>query len=167
MVVCCCFSANRFFLNLFAKTHLLSFSWPHSIGRDLVLCILFGHYLEMYFEKKVKMDLTKMDQADLDYPCKELLVRGLGFVATFLVCWQIDFYLRLPEVQWDCHGRGLWYERRRNVPRRRSILRPRLGSWAHAAAAAEPQPNLGEQPFHGQQPRLLLHRSQNGAARTT
>ena len=42
---------------------------------------LFGRYLESYFEKEVKIDHTKMCQADLDSPHRELSVNGIGFVA--------------------------------------------------------------------------------------
>ena len=41
---------------------------------------VFGRYLESYFEKEVKVDCTKIDPADLDSPCQELLAHGLGFV---------------------------------------------------------------------------------------
>ena len=37
------------------------------------------------------MDHTKTYQADLDLPCRELSVRGLGFVVALLVRWQIYF----------------------------------------------------------------------------
>ena len=37
------------------------------------------------------MDHTKMDPADLDFPCEELSVHGLGFVVALSVHWEIDF----------------------------------------------------------------------------
>ena len=45
------------------------------------------------------MDHTKqLDQADLDPPCQELLVRDLGFVVALLFCSGI-FCVHLLEVQ--------------------------------------------------------------------
>ena len=41
---------------------------------------LFGHYLNIYVEKEVKMDQTKMDPKDLNSPHQELSVCGLRFV---------------------------------------------------------------------------------------
>ena len=37
------------------------------------------------------MDHTKLDQAHLDSPRRELSNGGLGFVVALLVCWQIIF----------------------------------------------------------------------------
>ena len=31
------------------------------------------------------MNFTKIDKADLNYPCRELFVRGLGFIAALLI----------------------------------------------------------------------------------
>ena len=38
-----------------------------------------------------KINFTKIDQADLDSPRRELSNGGLGIVAALLVCWQINF----------------------------------------------------------------------------
>ena len=37
------------------------------------------------------MNFTKIDKADLNYPCRELFVRGLGFAVALSVFWSIDF----------------------------------------------------------------------------
>ena len=37
------------------------------------------------------MTFIKLDQADLDSPCRELSNGGLKFVVVLLVCWQINF----------------------------------------------------------------------------
>ena len=37
------------------------------------------------------MDDTKLDPADLSFPCQELLARSLRFVVALAVSWQIDF----------------------------------------------------------------------------
>ena len=51
----------------------------------------FGHYLENYLKKEIKMDHTKLDQKYLDlFNLQELSVRGLGFVAALSVCSGID-----------------------------------------------------------------------------
>ena len=39
------------------------------------------------------MNFTKRVKVDLDPPCQELFVRGLGFVRALLVCWQIEFFI--------------------------------------------------------------------------
>ena len=48
---------------------------------------LFGHYLQNYFEKEVKMTFINVDKADLDSPRRELSNGGLGIVVTLLVPW--------------------------------------------------------------------------------
>ena len=47
------------------------------------------------------MDQTK-DQKDLDAPCQELFVRGLGFVVALPVCLGLDFRVRIPDTQSSC-----------------------------------------------------------------
>ena len=39
------------------------------------------------------MAFTKLDQADLDSPCREFSNGGLSIAVAFLVCWQINFLL--------------------------------------------------------------------------
>ena len=46
---------------------------------------LLGRYLERYFQKRPKMGHTKIYQTDLDSPCQELSVSGLGFVVALLI----------------------------------------------------------------------------------
>ena len=48
------------------------------------------------------MDHTKLDQADLDFPCRELSVRGLGFIVGLLFFLKLIFCVRLLGVQSSC-----------------------------------------------------------------
>ena len=41
------------------------------------------------------MIFTKLDQADLDSPRRELFNGGVGFVAAHTIWWQIDFFVRV------------------------------------------------------------------------
>ena len=41
--------------------------------------------------KRGENESHKIDNADLEFPCRELSVRGLGFVIALSVRWQIDF----------------------------------------------------------------------------
>ena len=47
--------------------------------------VAFGHYLESYFEKEVKMTFIKLDQADLNSLHRELSNGGLEIVVALLV----------------------------------------------------------------------------------
>ena len=47
---------------------------------------------------EAKNDCTKMDQTNLDFPCQEFSLRGLGFVVALLVCSGV----RLLGVQSSC-----------------------------------------------------------------
>ena len=64
---------------------------------------------KVILKKEVKMDHTKqLDQADLDPPCQELLVRDLGFVVALLFCsvffvciyWRSNLAVIFPK---DCY----------------------------------------------------------------
>ena len=48
------------------------------------------------------MDHTKLYQADLDFPRRELFVRGLGFVVAFLVHSGIVLCVRISDTQSSC-----------------------------------------------------------------
>ena len=52
----------------------------------------FGIILKVILKKEVKMDHTKMDSADLSFPCQELSNGGLGIVAALLVHLQLIFF---------------------------------------------------------------------------
>ena len=45
---------------------------------------------KVVLKKEVKKDYTKIYQVDLDSPRQELSVRGLGFVVSLLVFWEIN-----------------------------------------------------------------------------
>ena len=69
----------------------------------VLLCMfLFKHYLESYFGEEVKHGSHKICRVDLDSPCQELFVRGLGFVITLSVFPGIVFLVRLLRVQSSC-----------------------------------------------------------------
>ena len=48
------------------------------------------------------MNFKKIDQADLDFPRRELSNGGLGIIATLLVPQQIIFCVRLADRQSSC-----------------------------------------------------------------
>ena len=60
-------------------------------------------------KKRSKINRTKMDQADLDFPCQDFSVCGLGFVVPLSVCWKVIFRVCVLGVQysflrhqWEC-----------------------------------------------------------------
>ena len=53
----------------------------------LFVPLISGQYFKSHFKKRGKMDHTTLDQADLDSPCQELFVLGLGFVVALAVRW--------------------------------------------------------------------------------
>ena len=57
----------------FCSVHLLDIIW------------------KVILKKEAKMDHTKMYQADLDSPCRELFVPSLRFVVALLFFWEIIF----------------------------------------------------------------------------
>ena len=52
--------------------------------------LLFGYYLESYFEKRSN-ELHKIDPSDLDFSSRELFVRCLESIVSLLVCLQFNF----------------------------------------------------------------------------
>ena len=54
------------------------------------------------------MTFTKLDQADLDSPRRELSNGGLGIVIALLVCWQIILCVLLLGVQSSCSLRSIF-----------------------------------------------------------
>ena len=59
------------------------------------------------------MDHTKVDQADLDFPCRELSVRGLGFAVALLVHSGIGFLSACIGWQSSCIPLAVWVYRSR------------------------------------------------------
>jgi len=49
---------------------------------------IFG---KLFWEKRSKINFTKIVKEDLDSPRQELSNGGLGIVVALLFCWQIDF----------------------------------------------------------------------------
>ena len=56
----------------------------------------------MFQKKRSKINFTKIYQAYLDSPRRELSNSGFGIVGTLLVCQQINFCVRLADQQSSC-----------------------------------------------------------------
>ena len=60
---------------------------------------MFRHYLGSYVEKRGQMNQTKLNQADLESPCRELSNGGLGIVVALLVFRELIFRVRVLGIQ--------------------------------------------------------------------
>ena len=58
------------------------------------------------------MTLTKLNQADLDSPCRELSNYGLNIVVALVFFWELIFRVFLPGVQSSCNTKGYLFLRR-------------------------------------------------------
>ena len=68
--------------------------------------LLTSHVLNIL--KRPNIDHTKIYTVDLDFPCQELSIRGLGFVVALLVFQELIFYVRLLGVQSSCNLQLVW-----------------------------------------------------------
>ena len=68
-------------------------------NQNLLGIILFERYMESYFEKEVKMDQTKLYQADLD----SLLAKSFPTVVSALSYLALTFFLA---VGFSCGSNG-------------------------------------------------------------
>ena len=66
------------------------------------MSILFGRYLESYFEKEIKIDYTKIDTVDLEPPCQEFSVHGLQIAVALWFVPELIFRARLLGEQSSC-----------------------------------------------------------------
>ena len=57
---------------------------------------------KVIMKKEVKIDYTKLDQTDLDFPCRELSVCGLRFVVASSIFRELIFRARVLGEQSSC-----------------------------------------------------------------
>ena len=60
--------------------------------------------MESYFEKRSKINFTKIGQADLDFPRRELSNGGLGIVVALLLRWGIIFCVSISDALSSCNN---------------------------------------------------------------